>query len=257
MNILLIGASGAMGQAVIQYVAQTSDRVTVALQDQPNDHADYQVFTSFEKMGDYLVENRSKVDVMIDFSTPKITDQVVNLAKEHRLPLMLATTGQTEAQEVLIQAASKQVAIVDTHNTSIGVNVMEALVAQMTRILYPLGYDVEIIEKHHRYKKDSPSGTAKMILDAVQENIDENTSVLGGRQGLEYARPHSEIGVHAIRGGDIVGEHTILFANNQETIELTHRAGTKDLFVRGALQAAHFLMTVEPGLYDMKDVIKL
>lgn len=257
MNILLVGASGAMGQAVIQYVAHTSDQVTVVLQDKPNDQADYQVFTSFEAMGAYLTENRSLVDVMIDFSTPKITDQVVAFAKEHRLPLMLATTGQTEEQEALIKAASQQVAIVDTHNTSIGVNVMEALVAQMTKILYPLGYDIEIIEKHHRYKKDSPSGTAKMILDAVQETIDENTSVLGGRQGLEYARPHSEIGVHAIRGGDIVGEHTILFANNQETLELTHRAGTKDLFVRGAIQAAHFLMTVEPGLYDMKDVIEL
>ena len=257
MNILLVGASGAMGQAVIQYVAQTSDQVTVVLQDKPSEQAGYLVFTSFEAMGTYLTENRSLVDVMIDFSTPKITDQVVAFSKEHRLPLMLATTGQTEEQERLIKAASQQVAIVDTHNTSIGVNVMEALVAQMTKILDPLGYDIEIIEKHHRYKKDSPSGTAKMILDAVQETIDENTSVLGGRQGLEYARPHSEIGVHAIRGGDIVGEHTILFANNQETLELTHRAGTKDLFVRGAIQAAHFLMTVEPGLYDMKDVIEL
>lgn len=257
MNILLVGASGAMGQAVIQYVSQTSDQVTVVLQETPDERADYQVFTSFEKMGEYLAENRQQVDVMIDFSTPKITDRVVAFAKEHRLPLMLATTGQTEEQESFIKAASQQVAIVDTHNTSIGVNVMEALVAQMTKILYPLGYDIEIIEKHHRYKKDSPSGTAKMILDAVQGNIDENTSVLGGREGLEYARPHSEIGVHAIRGGDIVGEHTILFANNQETIELTHRAGTKDLFVRGALQAAHFLMNVEPGLYDMKDVIDL
>lgn len=257
MNILLVGASGAMGQAVIQYVSQTSDQVTVVLQETPDERADYQVFTSFEKMGEYLAENRQQVDVMIDFSTPKITDRVVAFAKEHRLPLMLATTGQTEEQESFIKAASQQVAIVDTHNTSIGVNVMEALVAQMTKILYPLGYDIEIIEKHHRYKKDSPSGTAKMILDAVQGNIDENTSVLGGREGLEYARPHSEIGVHAIRGGDIVGEHTILFANNQETIELTHRAGTKDLFVRGALQAAHFLMGVEPGLYDMKDVIDL
>lgn len=257
MKILLVGASGAMGQAVVQYVSHTSDQVTVVLQDSPNDQADYQVFTSFDKMGEYVTANRNQVDVMIDFSTPKITGQVVAFAKEHRLPLMLATTGQTAEQENLIKEASQQVAIVDTHNTSIGVNVMEALVAQMTKILYPLGYDVEIIEKHHRYKKDSPSGTARMILDTVQHNIDENTSVLGGRQGLEYARPHSEIGVHAIRGGDIVGEHTILFANNQETLELTHRAGTKDLFVRGALQAAQFLMTVKPGLYDMKDVIEL
>lgn len=255
MNILLVGASGAMGQAVIQYVAHTSDQVTVVLQDKPNDQADYQVFTSFEAMGAYLTENRSLVDVMIDFSTPKITDQVVALAKEHRLPLMLATTGQTEEQEALIKAASQQVAIVDTHNTSIGVNVMEALVAQMTKILYPLGYDIEIIEKHHRYKKDSPSGTAKMILKAAQDSIDETTTVLNGRDGVDYERPHSEIGVHAIRGGDIVGEHTILFANNQETLELTHRAGTKDLFVRGALQAARFLVNAEPGLYDMHDVI--
>lgn len=257
MNILLVGASGAMGQAVVQYVAQTADRVTVVLQDKPNEQASYEVFTSFETMSDYMVEHRDSVDVMIDFSTPNITNQVLEFAKEHRLPLMLATTGQSEAQEVLIAETSQHVAIVDTHNTSIGVNVMQALVAQMTKVLYPLGYDIEIIEKHHRYKKDSPSGTAKMILNAVQDNIDENTSVLGGREGLEYARPHTEIGVHAIRGGDIVGEHTILFANNQETLELTHRAGTKDLFVRGALQAAHFLVDVAPGLYDMKDVIDL
>lgn len=257
MNILLVGASGAMGQAVVRYVASTSNQITVVLQDQADEQADYQVFTSFDLMGEYIRDNRSQVDVMIDFSTPKITDQVVAFAKEHRIPLMLATTGQSPAQEALIEEASQHVAIVDTHNTSIGVNVMEALVAQMTKILYPLGYDIEIIEKHHRYKKDSPSGTAKMLLASVQETIDERTSVLGGREGLEYARPHTEIGVHAIRAGDIVGEHTILFGNNQETLELTHRAGTKDLFVRGALQAAYFLLTVEPGLYDMKDVIDL
>lgn len=257
MNILLVGATGAMGQAVIQYVAQTGDRVRVALQSKPDAHKAYQVCTTFEELSAYVFENRDKVDVIIDFSTAKITDQVLAFAEKHQLPLMLATTGQTEAQEALIKAAGQKIAIVDTHNTSIGVTVMQALVAQMTKILYPLGYDIEIIEKHHRYKKDSPSGTADMLLNAVQDNIDEAISVLGGREGLEYARPHSEIGVHAIRGGDIVGEHTVLFANNQETLELTHRAGTKDLFARGALQAAHFLLKAEPGLYDMTDVIKI
>lgn len=255
MKILLVGASGAMGQSVVRFVEQTTDQVTVALQDKESNEESYEVFTTFEVMSQYLTENPEAVDVIIDFSSPKITDAVLKIAEKHQTPLMLATTGQTEEQEQLIKTAAKNVAIVDTHNTSIGVNVMQALVAQMTKMLYPLGYDIEVIEKHHRYKKDSPSGTAKMILKAAQDSIDETTTVLNGRDGVDYERPHSEIGVHAIRGGDIVGEHTILFANNQETLELTHRAGTKDLFVRGALQAARFLVNAEPGLYDMHDVI--
>ncbi|MRI81416.1 4-hydroxy-tetrahydrodipicolinate reductase [Aerococcaceae bacterium DSM 109653] len=255
MRILLVGASGAMGQSVVRFVEQTTDQVTVALQDKESNEERYEVFTTFEAMSQYLTENPEAADVIIDFSSPKITDDVLKIAEKHQTPLMLATTGQTEEQEQLIKAAAKNVAIVDTHNTSIGVNVMQALVAQMTKMLYPLGYDIEVIEKHHRYKKDSPSGTAKMILKAAQDSIDESTTVLNGRDGVDYQRPHSEIGVHAIRGGDIVGEHTILFANNQETLELTHRAGTKDLFVRGALQAARFLVNAEPGLYDMHDVI--
>ena len=255
MRILLVGASGAMGQSVVRFVEQTTDQVTVALQDKESNEESYEVFTTFEAMSQYLTENPEAADVIIDFSSPKITDDVLKIAEKHQTPLMLATTGQTEEQEQLIKAAAKNVAIVDTHNTSIGVNVMQALVAQMTKMLYPLGYDIEVIEKHHRYKKDSPSGTAKMILKAAQDSVDETTTVLNGRDGVDYERPHSEIGVHAIRGGDIVGEHTILFANNQETLELTHRAGTKDLFVRGALQAARFLVNAEPGLYDMHDVI--
>lgn len=256
MKILLIGASGAMGQSLVQYVTnQTDHQVTVVLQEQPSDTQPYQVFTTFEEMGEYLKEHSDAVDVMIDFSTPRITDDVVAFAVEQQLPLLIATTGQNEAQQAKIKAASAQVPILDTHNVSIGVNVMEMLVAQMSKILYPLGYDIEIIEKHHRYKKDSPSGTAVMLLDSIRESIEEETTTLSGRDGLDYSRPHSEIGVHAIRSGDIVGEHTVLFGNNQETIELTHRAGTKDLFVRGALAGAEYLVGAKAGLYDMHDVI--
>lgn len=256
MKILLIGASGAMGQSLVQYVTnQTNHQVTVVLQEKASETEAYQVFETFDQMGEYLTEHPDAVNVMIDFSTPRITDDVVAFAVEQQLPLLIATTGQNEAQQAKIKAASAQVPILDTHNVSIGVNVMEMLVAQMTKILYPLGYDIEIIEKHHRYKKDSPSGTAVMLLDSIRESIEEETTTLSGRDGLDYSRPHSEIGVHAIRSGDIVGEHTVLFGNNQETIELTHRAGTKDLFVRGALAGAEYLVGAKAGLYDMHDVI--
>ncbi|AXY25652.1 hypothetical protein CL176_06375 [Suicoccus acidiformans] len=115
-----------------------------------------------------------------------------------------------------------------------------------------------IIEKHHRYKRDAPSGTAKMLLHAVEAAIDEETTPIYGREGVGEPRQHHEIGVHAIRGGDIVGEHTVIFASNQETLELTHRAGSKTLFVRGAIQGAAFLAEgQEPGLYDMMDVLEL
>lgn len=256
MNILLTGASGAMGQALVQYVTmQTDHQVTIALQEQPAEHATYKVFTNFSDMSDYLTANQQAADIMIDFSTPRITNDVVAFAVKHQLPVLIATTGQTEEQQASIKAASQQVPVLDTHNTSIGVNVMQALIGQMTKILHPLGYDIEIIEKHHRYKKDSPSGTAVMLLNSIKENIAEETTTVGGREGLDYQRPHSEIGIHAIRAGDIVGEHTVLFGNNQETIELTHRAGTKDLFVRGALAGAAFLVKAKAGLYDMHDVI--
>lgn len=255
MNILLIGSDGAMGKVVRSIAPEFNHQVVLGLQAEADLESDIPLATNFEELGEKLNQLSEKPEVIIDFSTPKLTDSIVEFAVNYQLPLMLATTGQTAEQEEKIQEAANKIAIIDAHNTSIGVNVMEKIIEQMTSILSPLGYDIEIIEKHHRYKKDAPSGTAKMLLDAVERGLSEEPSVVYGREGAEAQRQLGEVGVHAIRGGDIVGEHTVIFANNQEVLELTHRAGSKELFARGAISAAEFLAKqTKSGIYSMNDI---
>ncbi|XJS09768.1 4-hydroxy-tetrahydrodipicolinate reductase [Aerococcaceae bacterium WGS1372] len=255
MNIILIGSDGAMGKVIQSLAPLMNHKVVIGLQATQSDESDLLIVTSFKEMEEQMDRFNIEADVMIDFSTPKLTEELLEFAVKHKLPIMLATTGQTADQEALIHESGKDIAIIDAHNTSIGVNVMEKIVEQMTSILSPLGYDIEIIEKHHRYKQDSPSGTAKMLLDAVKKGMIEEPSIVYGREGTETQRQINEVGVHAIRGGDIVGEHSVIFANNQEVIELTHRAGSKELFARGALSAAEFLAKqCENGIYSMNDI---
>lgn len=257
MKILLVGASGAMGQVVENLIKQTDHEITLALQFETGEDKPYKVFVDFGAISQHLEENAQVADVIIDFSHATLTGKVVDLAVKHQLPLMLATTGQDMEEIEKIQAAGEKIALVDAHNTSIGVTVMQHIGAQMAKILYPLGYDIEIIESHHRYKKDAPSGTAVMLRNGMLKVIDEEVNTIGGRHGLNGGRPHNEIAMHAVRAGNITGEHTILFANNEETLELTHRAGSKELFARGAVQAAEFLVEAEAGLYSMQDVVGL
>lgn len=255
MKIILIGSDGAMGKVVINLASELDYTVVAGLQANKQTVTSLPVSTDFNELTELMNQLDIKPDVIIDFSTPKLTDNLLTFALEHNLPIMLATTGQTQEQEALITKAGDQIAILDTHNTSIGVNVMQRVSQQLSEILYPLGYDIEIIEKHHRYKKDAPSGTAKMLLQSVEEGMAESATHIYGREGVGDARNHQEVGMHAIRGGDIVGEHTVLFANNQETIELTHRAGSKELFARGAIAGAKFLKTQSiPGIYSMNDI---
>lgn len=255
MNIILIGSDGAMGKVIRTLSPDLHHHVVMGLQAHPSDESDIIIATTFEELDSKMSQLTNKADVIIDFSTPKLTDALLEFAVNHKLPIMLATTGQTAEQEALIEEAAQHIAIIDAHNTSIGVNVMERIVEQMTSILSPLGYDIEIIEKHHRYKIDSPSGTAKMLLDAVEKGMEVDPTIIYGREGNDTQRSSKEVGVHAIRGGDIVGEHTVLFANNQEVLELTHRAGSKELFARGAISAAEFLTQQEQaGIYSMNDI---
>lgn len=251
MKIILIGSSGAMGKVVVNLVSSMDGYEVIAgIQSDDLDQG-FPYSSDFSKLNDLAQE----ADVIIDFSTPVLTDQVVDFALNNKLPLILATTGQNEEQNVKIEKASQIIPILNSHNTSIGVNVMEEIVQELTKKLYPLGYDVEIIEKHHRYKIDAPSGTAEMLLEAVEKNTGENNEAVYGREGISDQRQHNQIGMHSIRGGDIVGEHTVLFAANQEVIEITHRAGSKEIFAKGAIQAAEFLVKKESGLYDMHDAL--
>lgn len=257
MKIIMVGSSGAMGRTIIQNLQSVPGHEIVAgFQADDQQVGDFPVFQNFSDLQNALNIGEITADVIIDFSTPILTQQLVKFASSSKLPLLLATTGQSREQIAYIQDASRYVAILDTHNTSIGVAVLTETLKSMTRTLYPLGYDIEIIEKHHRYKKDAPSGTALMLKAALESAIDQETQTIFGRQGISEGRPHHEIAVHAVRAGDIVGEHTVIFANNQETIEITHRAGSKELFAKGALQCAQYIMQQKPGLYSMEDVMK-
>ncbi|UUX34053.1 4-hydroxy-tetrahydrodipicolinate reductase [Fundicoccus culcitae] len=258
MNILLIGSNGAMGQAVLQLVNRSkTDQVVLALQSEEETNPNLPIFNDFEALDAYVSKEHPVIDVVIDFSSATLSESVVNFSNKYHLPLVLATTGQSADVEQLIFDTAKTIPIINTHNTSIGVNVMQKALQLLTEYLYPLDYDIEIIEKHHRFKKDAPSGTAKMLFDSIQSQVNEPLHIQAGREGFYAARPHNEVGMHAIRSGNIVGEHTVIFANNNEEIEITHRANNRSLFAQGALKAAAYLTQAEPGLYDMSDVLDL
>jgi 4-hydroxy-tetrahydrodipicolinate reductase len=196
------------------------------------------------------------IDVVIDFSQPAGTMAVLPICVQRRIPLVVATTGHSPEQKEQIEAAAHQTAILMAPNMSLAVNVLMKLVREAAEVLKGKGFDVEILERHHRFKKDSPSGTALQFAKIIQEAMGQ-TELRHGREGLVGERPADEIGVHAIRVGDNVGEHTIIFSTLGETMELTHRAHARDCYVRGALQAAKFLANRPAGRYSMNDVLGL
>lgn len=196
---------------------------------------------------------KEKADLIIDFSAPSALDGILAYGLNKNIPLVLAATGYTDEDYNKINKASKEIPVLSSGNMSLGVNVMEAISEKMAAMLED--FDIEIVEKHHRYKKDSPSGTAKMLFDAVNKGRDKSLEELDGRSGFYDERPETEVGISAIRGGNIVGEHTIIFAGQDEVLELTHRASSKKIFALGALKAADFILGQKPGLYTMKDVL--
>jgi 4-hydroxy-tetrahydrodipicolinate reductase len=196
------------------------------------------------------------LDVMIDFSLPEGTMGVLKTCVDRKIPLVVATTGHSETQKRDIEAAAHHTAILMAPNMSLVVNVLFKLVAQAAAALKDKGFDVEIIERHHRFKKDSPSGTALHFAKIIQEAMGD-MPLRHGREGLVGERPAQEIGMHAVRTGDNVGEHTIIFSTLGETMELVHKGHTRDAYVRGALQAAKFLATKGAGRYTMNDVLGL
>lgn len=207
---------------------------------------------------DDLAAALSSAEVVIDFSSADITDGLLTACRAARKPLVIGTTGHDAAQREAIATAARDIPIVFAANFSVGVNTLFWLTRQAARILGP-GFDLEVIETHHRLKKDSPSGTARRLVEILAEarDLSYEQDTRHGRHGLVGARPPGEIGVHAVRGGDVVGEHTILFAAMGERLELTHRASNRETFALGSLRAAAWLPGRSPGLYDMEDVLGL
>lgn len=247
VNILISGANGRMGKKVFES-ASLSDRVNavcgVDLAENLS-NPEFPVYASFNDV-------KEKVDVVVDFSAPANLDNILAFAKSNLCPAVLCATGYTDADIEKINSASKSIAIFRSGNMSLGVNLLVDLVKKAAATLY--GFDVEIIEKHHNQKVDAPSGTALMLADAVKETDDEKFYTYG-RQGICGKRDKKEVGIHAVRGGTIVGEHDVIFAGNYETVTLSHQATDRSVFANGAIAAASYIANKKNGLYNMTDVI--
>ena len=208
-------------------------------------------------LGDDLTAAASGCDVIIDFSSPTATRAVLEVAVQRKLPVVVGTTGHATDEKAQLSLLASQVPCVWAGNFSVGVNLLFALTRRAAAVL-GADYDVEVIEMHHRFKKDAPSGTAQRLLEILMDERMLGPSALQhGREGLVGARTPGEIGVHALRGGDVVGDHTVLFAALGERIELTHKASDRAIFAQGALRAAQWVVTRAPGVYDMQDVLGL
>lgn len=256
------GACGRMGQRIVQLAREDKELIIGAALESPGHPLQGRDIGEVVGVGPLGVRVSACVpfdlhlNALIDFSQPEGTMAVLPLCVQRHIPIVVATTGFTAAQKKEIEAAAHHTAVLMAPNMSLAVNVLMNLVGQAAAMLRDKGFDVEILERHHRFKKDSPSGTALHFAKIVQEAMGQ-THLCHGRSGLVGERPPHEIGIHAIRVGDNVGEHTIIFSTLGETLELTHRAHARDCYVRGALQAAKFLADRPAGWYTMNDVLAL
>jgi 4-hydroxy-tetrahydrodipicolinate reductase len=240
LSILINGSRGRMGQAV----AGAAPEMGLAIGAQTD-------------VGDDLRTGIAKCDVVIDFSTHTATRAVLEAAVAQRKPVVLGTTGHGVEEKKELVALASGVPCVWAGNFSVGVNLLFALTRRATAVLGS-DYDTEVVEMHHRFKKDAPSGTAARLLEIIlEERKLDRAALRHGREGITGERKPAEVGMHALRGGDVVGDHTVIFAALGERLELTHKASDRGIFARGALRAAQWVVTQKPGIYDMQDVLGL
>ncbi|MCK8058691.1 MULTISPECIES: 4-hydroxy-tetrahydrodipicolinate reductase [unclassified Fusibacter] len=248
MNILLNGCTGTMGKVVEGLVKEDEAATITVGTDLRHAACDYPVYQSF----DLVV---STFDVIIDFSHHSMVDALIAFALKMNRPAVICTTGLSQQTIRLIDEASKKIPVFRSANMSYGINLIESILEEYAALMTD-SFDVEIIEKHHNRKEDAPSGTALMLADAVHRATDHRLHNTYGRHGNQAKRLPLELGIHAVRGGTLVGEHEVIFAGCEEDITIKHQAQSRAVFARGALRAAHFLMNKEPGLYTMHDLIK-
>jgi 4-hydroxy-tetrahydrodipicolinate reductase len=242
-RVIINGARGRMGQALIACAKAdpTSFELSVGLD-----------------VGDDLAAALPACDAVIDFTHADSTVAVAEACAAAGKILVIGTTGHNDADRARISEIAKKIPVVFAPNFSVGVNTLFWLTRKATEILGP-DFDLEVVEMHHRLKKDSPSGTARRLAEILAEvrELDYDKNVMHGREGMVGERQKTEIGMHAVRGGDVVGDHTVIYANVGERVELTHKASSRDTFAKGALRAARWAQGQEPGLYDMQDVLGL
>ena len=248
-RILLCGCNGKMGQVIVREVSERNDcRIVAGVDIITNCGYDFPVFDDFSKVD-------VEVDVIIDFSNPVTLNGLLKYAVDNKKNAVLCTTGYTKEQIEQINEASKAIGIFRSGNMSIGINLLIDLVKKAKSILGD-AFDVEIIEKHHNQKIDAPSGTALMIADAVSSACDSEPQYVYDRHAYRKKREKNEIGIHAVRGGSIVGEHEVIFAGHDEVITIKHQAQSKEVFAIGSINAAVFMNNVTAGTYDMNVLIK-
>lgn len=249
VKVIMSGCSGHMGRVVTDIIAAEEGMEITAGFDVFDSGA--QSYPVFSDPKDCTVE----ADVLIDFSSPKALDGILAYCVERQVPAVLCTTGYTQEQLDAIEAASHKVAILKSANMSLGINLLQAMLKEAAKLLAPAGFDMEIVEKHHNRKVDAPSGTALALADSINEALDGAYTYKYDRSQERKSRDSHEIGISAVRGGSIVGEHEVIFAGLDEVIEFKHTAYSRNIFAKGAVQAAAFLAGQPAGRYDMSDVI--
>ncbi len=261
-NIAIVGAAGKMGQTIIKCLKDFPEARLVAAIERKGCYAcgkDSGAIAGIGANGVFITDDISQVreerPVFIDFSSPQASIQLLSIAVKNNFHLVIGTTGFNKEEQNAIKDAASRIPIVWSANMSFGINLLLGLVEKAAKALPD--YDIEIIEMHHSHKKDAPSGTALRLAEAAARGRGEEFEKLAvfGRKGITGERKKGEIAVHALRGGDVVGDHTVIFAGEGERIELTHKASNRECFARGAIKAALWLNDKKQGLYTMKDVL--
>ena len=250
VKLIMHGCNGKMGQVITKMVKEDANAKIVAGIDKymgiPND---YPVFESLAKCD-------VEADVIIDFSNASAVDELLDYCEDKKVPVVLCTTGLSEEQLQRVKAVSEKVAVLKSANMSLGINLLLKLLQDAAKVLGVAGYDIEIVEKHHNQKVDAPSGTALALADSINDALDDAYTYVYDRSQVRQKRDKKEIGISAVRGGTIVGEHEVFFAGEDEVIEFKHTAYSKAVFAKGAVEAGKFLKGKGPGLYGMQDVIQ-
>ncbi len=249
IRVIMHGCNGKMGQVISGLVAGDEELTMVAGIDPVDDgHNPYPVFAD-------ITACDVEADVLIDFSTAKVVDKLLDYCVEKNLPCVLCTTGLSPEQLEKVAEASKKVAVLKSANMSLGINLLLKMLKEAAGVLAPAGFDIEVVEKHHNLKLDAPSGTALALADSINEEFDNSYEYVYDRSIRREKRSQKEIGISAVRGGTIVGDHDVIFAGTDEVITFSHTAYSKSVFAKGAVQAAKFLAGKSAGMYGMGDVI--
>jgi 4-hydroxy-tetrahydrodipicolinate reductase len=262
MNIGICGIGGRMGNAILRISTERGHKLCAAFDAEGSPLLNKNAKTLIDNpLADCAISAMNAdalqgVDGVIDFSGPAATIKLIRVLSELKIPVVIGTTGLSDADVSEIRSCSEKIPVIHSPNMSLGVNLLFKL-TEIASMALTTDYDVEIFEAHHRFKKDAPSGTAKRLLEIVKENMKglSDAADINGREGISGERTNNEIGMHAMRGGNIIGEHTVFYTGLEDRIELTHRAASRDVFARGAVFAFEYLYKKSPGFYTMYDVL--